>query len=143
MRARKRGRASLSSVPADKNSCLGAWAGAHCLFRGRGGERRERERGGGIEGHKREEKTSKVRGPSSHMGCVVSTDWCGEDEVRAVPVVRSSSLKRRSLERSDSSKMRLTKVSVCALFRCVCDEITDVLVQDFTSVTNQGYRDKH
>nr|XP_054602158.1 tensin-2 isoform X2 [Nothobranchius furzeri] len=44
------------------------------------------------------------------MGCVLSSDWCGVGEVQAVPVVRNSSLKRRSLERSDrSSRMRLTK----------------------------------
>ncbi|XP_054464434.1 tensin-2 isoform X2 [Anoplopoma fimbria] len=43
------------------------------------------------------------------MGCVLSTDWCGEDEVQPVAVVRSSSLKRRSLERSESGRMRLTK----------------------------------
>ncbi|XP_012704744.2 tensin-2 isoform X2 [Fundulus heteroclitus] len=43
------------------------------------------------------------------MGCVLSSDWCGEGEVQPLPVVRSSSLKRRSLERSDSSRMRLTK----------------------------------
>ncbi|XP_076015370.1 tensin-2 isoform X2 [Genypterus blacodes] len=108
MRARKRGRASLSSVPADKNSCLGAWVAAHCLLRGRGRERRERDRrgrgGGGAEGHEREGRTSQVQGQFSHMGCVLSTAWCGEEEVRAVPVVRSSSVKR-----SDSGKMRLTK----------------------------------
>ncbi|XP_023259474.1 tensin-2 isoform X2 [Seriola lalandi dorsalis] len=43
------------------------------------------------------------------MGCVLSSDWCGEDEVQAVPVVRNPSLKRRSLERSESGRMRLTK----------------------------------
>ncbi|XP_007573424.1 tensin-2-like [Poecilia latipinna] len=43
------------------------------------------------------------------MGCVLSSDWCGEGEVQPVPVVQSSSLKRRSLERSDSSRMRLAK----------------------------------
>ncbi|KAM4563230.1 tensin-2 isoform 3-T4 [Odontesthes bonariensis] len=43
------------------------------------------------------------------MGCVLSSDWCGEGEVQPVPVVRSSSLKRRSLERSESGRMRLTK----------------------------------
>ncbi|XP_049919830.1 tensin-2 isoform X2 [Epinephelus moara] len=43
------------------------------------------------------------------MGCVLSTDWCGEEEVQPVPVVRNSSLKRRSLERSESGRMRLTK----------------------------------
>uniref|UniRef100_A0A3Q3KUK9 Tensin 2a n=1 Tax=Mastacembelus armatus TaxID=205130 RepID=A0A3Q3KUK9_9TELE len=43
------------------------------------------------------------------MGCVLSSDWCGEEEVQPVPVVRSSSLKRRSLERTDSGRMRLTK----------------------------------
>lgn len=46
------------------------------------------------------------------MGCVLSSDWCAVDEVQPVPVARSSSLKRRSLERSDSSRMRLQKVSV-------------------------------
>ncbi|XP_015236314.1 tensin-2 isoform X2 [Cyprinodon tularosa] len=44
------------------------------------------------------------------MGCVLSSDWCGEGEVQPVPVIRSSSVKRRSLERSDSTRMRLTKV---------------------------------
>ncbi|XP_034028069.1 tensin-2 isoform X2 [Thalassophryne amazonica] len=43
------------------------------------------------------------------MGCVLSSDWCGEEEVQTVAVVRHSSLKRRSVERSDSGKMRLTK----------------------------------
>ncbi|XP_059189177.1 tensin-2 isoform X2 [Centropristis striata] len=43
------------------------------------------------------------------MGCVLSSDWCGEEEVQPVAVVRSSSVKRRSLERSESSRMRLTK----------------------------------
>uniref|UniRef100_UPI0037E72891 tensin-2 isoform X3 n=1 Tax=Semicossyphus pulcher TaxID=241346 RepID=UPI0037E72891 len=43
------------------------------------------------------------------MGCVLSSDWCGEEEVLPVPVVRSSSLKRRSVERSESGRMRLTK----------------------------------
>ncbi|XP_041859733.1 tensin-2 isoform X2 [Melanotaenia boesemani] len=43
------------------------------------------------------------------MGCVLSLDWCGEGEVQPVPVVRGSSLKRRSLERSESGRMRLTK----------------------------------
>ncbi|XP_074499068.1 tensin-2 isoform X2 [Sebastes fasciatus] len=43
------------------------------------------------------------------MGCVLSSDWCGEQEVQPVPVVRSSSMKRRSLERSESGRMRLTK----------------------------------
>ncbi|XP_035513290.1 tensin-2 [Morone saxatilis] len=42
------------------------------------------------------------------MGCVVSSDWCGEEEVQPVPV-RNPSLKRRSLERSESGRMRLTK----------------------------------
>lgn len=42
------------------------------------------------------------------MGCVLSSDWCGEEEVQPVPVVRNSSLKR-SLERSESGRMRLTK----------------------------------
>nr|XP_046253713.1 tensin-2 isoform X2 [Scatophagus argus] len=43
------------------------------------------------------------------MGCVLSSDWCGEEEVQPLPVVRNSSLKRRSLERSESGRMRLTK----------------------------------
>ncbi|XP_053174448.1 tensin-2 isoform X2 [Scomber japonicus] len=43
------------------------------------------------------------------MGCVLSSDWCGEEEVQPVPVVRKSSVKRRSVERSDSGRMRLTK----------------------------------
>ncbi|XP_027144711.1 tensin-2 isoform X4 [Larimichthys crocea] len=43
------------------------------------------------------------------MGCVLSTDWCGEEEVQPVPVVRNPSLKNRSLERSESGRMRLTK----------------------------------
>ncbi|XP_068452847.1 tensin-2 isoform X2 [Clinocottus analis] len=43
------------------------------------------------------------------MGCVLSTEWCGEDEAQPVAVIRSSSLKRRSLERSESGRMRLTK----------------------------------
>ncbi|XP_018530859.1 tensin-2 isoform X4 [Lates calcarifer] len=43
------------------------------------------------------------------MGCVLSSDWCGEEEEQPVPVVRNSSLKRRSLERSESGRMRLTK----------------------------------
>uniref|UniRef100_A0A672I2P7 Tensin 2a n=1 Tax=Salarias fasciatus TaxID=181472 RepID=A0A672I2P7_SALFA len=43
------------------------------------------------------------------MGCVLSSDWCGEGEVLPVPVVQSSSLKRRSLERRESGRMRLTK----------------------------------
>ncbi|XP_047218462.1 tensin-2 isoform X2 [Girardinichthys multiradiatus] len=43
------------------------------------------------------------------MGCVLSSDWCGEEEVQPVLVVQSSSLKRRSLERSGSGRMRLTK----------------------------------
>ncbi|XP_042348594.1 tensin-2-like [Plectropomus leopardus] len=43
------------------------------------------------------------------MGCVLSSDWCGEEEVQPVPVVRNPSLKRRSLERSESGRMRLTK----------------------------------
>ncbi|XP_037540952.1 tensin-2 [Nematolebias whitei] len=38
------------------------------------------------------------------MGCVLSSDWCGEGEVQPVAVVRSSSLKR-----SESGRMRLTK----------------------------------
>ncbi|XP_047218483.1 tensin-2 isoform X5 [Girardinichthys multiradiatus] len=45
------------------------------------------------------------------MGCVLSSDWCGEEEVQPVLVVQSSSLKRRSLERSGSGRMRLTKVT--------------------------------
>ncbi|XP_061689415.1 tensin-2 isoform X2 [Syngnathoides biaculeatus] len=47
--------------------------------------------------------------PSTHMGCVLSSDWCGEDVVQAIPVVRSPSVKSRSLERSDSAGMRLMK----------------------------------
>ncbi|XP_019944848.2 tensin-2 isoform X1 [Paralichthys olivaceus] len=43
------------------------------------------------------------------MGCVLSSDWCGEEEVQPLPVVRDSPLKRRSLERSESGRMRLTK----------------------------------
>lgn len=43
------------------------------------------------------------------MGCVLSSDWCAVEEVQPVPVARSSSLKRRSLERSDSGRMRLQK----------------------------------
>lgn len=62
-----------------------------------------------------EEQVRRVQGPSTHMGCVLSSDWCGEEEVQPVPVVRSSSLKR-SLERSESGRMRLTKVSVHAVF---------------------------
>lgn len=48
------------------------------------------------------------------MGCVLGSDWCGEEEVPVAPVVRSSSLKRRTLERSESARMRLTKVSLHA-----------------------------
>ncbi|XP_061592769.1 tensin-2 isoform X2 [Cololabis saira] len=43
------------------------------------------------------------------MGCVLSSDWCGEGEVQPVPVVRSPSLHSRSLERSESNRMRLLK----------------------------------
>ncbi|XP_051906602.1 tensin-2-like isoform X3 [Hippocampus zosterae] len=43
------------------------------------------------------------------MGCVLSSDWCGEDVVQAVPVVRNPSVRSRSLERSDSGTMRLMK----------------------------------
>ncbi|KAK2851035.1 hypothetical protein Q5P01_007311 [Channa striata] len=43
------------------------------------------------------------------MGCVLSSDWCGEEEVRPVAVVRNPSVKGRSLERSESGRMRLTK----------------------------------
>ncbi|XP_061536770.1 tensin-2-like isoform X2 [Phycodurus eques] len=43
------------------------------------------------------------------MGCVLSSDWCGEDVVQAVPVVRSPSVKTRSLDRSDSGRLRLMK----------------------------------
>uniref|UniRef100_A0A665X771 Tensin 2a n=1 Tax=Echeneis naucrates TaxID=173247 RepID=A0A665X771_ECHNA len=42
------------------------------------------------------------------MGCVLSSDWCGEEEVQPVLVVRNSSL-NRSLERSERGRMRLTK----------------------------------
>ncbi|XP_054638050.1 tensin-2 isoform X2 [Dunckerocampus dactyliophorus] len=45
------------------------------------------------------------------MGCVLSSDWCGEDVVQAVPVVRTPSVKSRSLERSDSGRMRLMKAA--------------------------------
>nr|XP_057941685.1 tensin-2 isoform X2 [Doryrhamphus excisus] len=45
------------------------------------------------------------------MGCVLSSDWCGEDVVQAVPVVRSPSVKTKSLERSDSGRMRLMKAA--------------------------------
>lgn len=70
----------------------------------------QRDRRGGAgrtDGGKKASRTS-----SSHMGCALSSDWCGEGVVQPVPVVRSSSLHRRSLERSDSGRMRLTKVSV-------------------------------
>lgn len=51
------------------------------------------------------------------MGCILSSDWCGEEEVQPVVAVgRNPSLKRRSLERSESARMRLTKVSVHAVF---------------------------
>ncbi|XP_035499962.2 tensin-2 isoform X3 [Scophthalmus maximus] len=43
------------------------------------------------------------------MGCVLSSDGCGEEEVQPLPVARDPSLKRRSLERSESGRMRLTK----------------------------------
>ncbi|XP_060931528.1 tensin-2 isoform X1 [Limanda limanda] len=43
------------------------------------------------------------------MGCVLSSDGCGGEEVQPLPVVRDSTLKRRSLERSESGRMRLTK----------------------------------
>ncbi|XP_044066252.1 tensin-2 isoform X3 [Siniperca chuatsi] len=43
------------------------------------------------------------------MGCALSSDLCGEEEVQLVPVVRNSNPKRRSLERSESGRMRLTK----------------------------------
>ncbi|XP_061760885.1 tensin-2 isoform X1 [Nerophis ophidion] len=43
------------------------------------------------------------------MGCVLSWDWCGEDVAQVVPVVRTASVKSRSLERSDSGRMRLMK----------------------------------
>ncbi len=43
--------------------------------------------------------------------------------MQPVPVVRNSSLKRRSLERSESGRMRLTKVGVHAVY--TCDEIID------------------
>lgn len=79
--------------------------GAGACLKDREGERTEGERGG--------EERSKVQDPSTYMGCVLSSDWCGEEEVQSVPVVRHSSLKRRSLERRESGRMRLTKVSVC------------------------------
>lgn len=65
------------------------------------------------------------------MGCVLSSDWCGEEEVQPVPVVRNSSLKRRSVERSDSSRMRLTKVSVHAVYARVCNQF----------INKHGHRD--
>ncbi|KAM6924700.1 tensin-2 [Xenentodon cancila] len=43
------------------------------------------------------------------MGCALSSDWCGEGEVQPVPVVRSSSVNRRSLKRNESGRMRLMK----------------------------------
>ncbi|XP_053706407.1 tensin-2 isoform X1 [Synchiropus splendidus] len=43
------------------------------------------------------------------MGCVLSSDWCGVEEVQPVPVVRNQSVKRRSLDRRDSGRMRLVK----------------------------------
>uniref|UniRef100_A0A3P9JZX7 Tensin 2 n=2 Tax=Oryzias latipes TaxID=8090 RepID=A0A3P9JZX7_ORYLA len=67
----------------------------------------QRDRRGGAgrtDGGKKPSRTL-----SSHMGCALSSDWCGEGVVQPVPVVRSSSLHRRSLQRSDSGRMRLTK----------------------------------
>ncbi|KAM9855965.1 tensin-2 [Aulostomus maculatus] len=43
------------------------------------------------------------------MGCVLSSDFCGEEEVHPVVVVRNASVKGRSLDRSDSGRMRLMK----------------------------------
>ncbi|XP_061128046.1 tensin-2-like isoform X1 [Syngnathus typhle] len=43
------------------------------------------------------------------MGCILSSDWCGEDVVAAVPLVRSPSQRSRSLDRSDSGRMKLMK----------------------------------
>ncbi|XP_076131888.1 tensin-2 isoform X6 [Alosa pseudoharengus] len=112
MRARKRGRASLS--PPTKTAapvCSGKQR-----LRGRGGLGRkraacvcvsvcERER-------ERERPSAKDRGtstgPDLYMGCVLGADCC-EDELEATPVSRTS--KRSGPERSSSSgSMRLTKV---------------------------------
>ncbi|KAI3357203.1 hypothetical protein L3Q82_015667 [Scortum barcoo] len=43
------------------------------------------------------------------MGCALSLDWCGEEDVQRVTAVKNSSLKTRSLDRSESGRMRLTK----------------------------------
>ncbi|XP_068610041.1 tensin-2 [Brachionichthys hirsutus] len=43
------------------------------------------------------------------MGCILGSERCGEEEVQPVPVVRNPSLTRRSLERSDSGRMRPAK----------------------------------
>lgn len=72
----------------------------------------KRDRGGGGGAGRTDGDRKASRTSSSHMGCVLSSDWCGEGVVQPVPVVRSSSLHRRSLERSESGRMRLTKVSV-------------------------------
>lgn len=94
------------------------------LFRGQGKQDREgvrRREDRQRDKREEEEEVPKSRTPSTYMGCVLSTDWCGEEEVQPVPVVRSSSLKRRSLERSESGRMRLTKVSVhLVLIACKC-----------------------
>lgn len=94
------------------------------LFRGQAEEDREGVRRR-EDRRREEEKVLKSRTPATYMGCVLSSDWCGEEEVQPVPVVRSSSVKRRTLERSESGRMRLTKVSVHVLYTWVCDDITD------------------
>ncbi|XP_026224587.1 tensin-2 isoform X3 [Anabas testudineus] len=78
------------------------------LFRGQAEEDREGVRRR-EDRRREEEKVLKSRTPATYMGCVLSSDWCGEEEVQPVPVVRSSSVKRRTLERSESGRMRLTK----------------------------------
>lgn len=64
-------------------------------------------RGGGRTEGEEEEEVPEPGTESTYMGCVLSSDWCGEEEVQPVPVVRNPSLKR-----SESGRMRLTKVSV-------------------------------
>lgn len=79
------------------------------------------EDGGGeedLQGEQRERRERDSWTLTTYMGCVLSSDWCGEGEVQPAPVVQSSSLKRRSPERSDSVRMRLTKVGMWT--RCVC-----------------------
>ncbi|KAG7239863.1 hypothetical protein INR49_030597 [Caranx melampygus] len=104
------------------------------LLRGRGKEDREgerrredrrREETEEEEEEEEEEKVSESRTLSTYMGCVLSSDWCGEEEVQPVPVVRNPSLKRRSLERSESGRMRLTKsVDHVGSFCRVCKTAT-------------------